>query len=654
MHPPKLFLSKETPFPEKNSYFRLSKKKQFPRITANMENYIVSARKYRPDTFETVVAQKSLTTTLKNAIHTGKLAHAYLFCGPRGVGKTTCARIFAKTINCEHPTADGEPCNSCESCLSFNQQRSFSIYELDAASNNSVDDIRGLNEQVRIPPQVGRYKVYIIDEVHMLSQAAFNAFLKTLEEPPAHAIFILATTEKHKIIPTILSRCQIYDFSRIESSDIIAHLKSIADREGITSEYDALRIIAQKSDGCMRDALSLFDQMTSFTQGNLTYDKVIGSLNILDYDYYFRFTEQILAGQTSQLLLLFNEILNKGFEGNIVISGLASHFRDLLVASDPATHPLLECGEELRKRYIEQAAKCPPKFLFRAIKLCNDCDAGYRSSRNKRLLVELTIIQLSQITDGGEESSGQRPARLKPIFNADAQQVAASAPSPAPAPVATAPQQQTAPTTPPAPQAVAPTAAPAPTSAPAPAQQRAAQPGVLNGRPEALKRGVESGKTPFGGMFSRTHTAATRGATTTTQQVAQSEDNAPAAEPAKRVALTQESLAQKWFEYALQLPANEHAIADRMKIMTPELLSDSSFVIKVDNMHVSEIFAKEAKSITTYIANAIGSGNIEMKIEQNTQQVQRRIYNRTEQFKLLTEKNPALEKLREHLNLDFA
>ena len=622
-----------------------------------MENYIVSARKYRPDTFESVVAQKSLTTTLKNAIHTGKLAHAYLFCGPRGVGKTTCARIFAKTINCEHPTPDGEPCNSCESCQSFNQQRSFSIYELDAASNNSVDDIRGLNEQVRIPPQVGKYKVYIIDEVHMLSQAAFNAFLKTLEEPPAHAIFILATTEKHKIIPTILSRCQIYDFSRIESNDIIAHLKSIADREGITSEYDALRIIAQKSDGCMRDALSLFDQMTSFTQGNLTYDKVIGSLNILDYDYYFRFTEQILAAQTSQLLLLFNEILNKGFEGNIVISGLASHFRDLLVASDPATHPLLECGEELRKRYIEQAAKCPPKFLFRAIKLCNDCDANYRSSRNKRLLVELTIIQLSQITsDGGEDASGQRPARLKPIFNAPAQQAQAQAQ--APAQQATAPTQEVrqaqAHAQPVATKVQETPAAPQAKPAEAPATPKPLQPGVVNGRPEALKRSVESGTTPFGGMFSRTHTIATRGTSTATAQQTTAANDAPTTDNSKRTPLTQENLSQKWFEYALQLPVNEHALADRMKIISPEILSESSFVIKVDNQHVTEIFAKEAKSITAYISNALGCGNIEMKIEQNTQQVQRRIYNRTEQFKLLTEKNPALEKLREHLNLDFA
>ena len=616
-----------------------------------MENYIVSARKYRPDTFDSVVAQKSLTTTLKNAIHTGKLAHAYLFCGPRGVGKTTCARIFAKTINCEHPTAEGEPCNNCESCQSFNQQRSFSIYELDAASNNSVDDIRALNEQVRIPPQVGRYKVYIIDEVHMLSQAAFNAFLKTLEEPPAHAIFILATTEKHKIIPTILSRCQIYDFSRIESNDIIAHLESIAAREGITSEYDALRIIAQKSDGCMRDALSLFDQMTSFTQGNLTYEKVIGSLNILDYDYYFRFTEHILAAQTSQLLLLFNDILNKGFEGNIVISGLASHFRDLLVASDPATHPLLECGEELRKRYIGQATKCPPKFLFRAIKLCNDCDANYRSSRNKRLLVELTIIQLSQLTsDNGDDASGQCPARLKPIFKAQAAVPQQQVQQPQ-AGTSTPNAEREAPTTP----ADNATQVQAPVQAEAPATQKPLRPGVVSGRPESLKRNVEGGKTPFGGMFSRTHTNATRGTTASAAQPATAESGASTtANSQRRTPLTQENLAQKWFEYALQLPVNEHALADRMKIITPEIQSEGSFIIKVDNQHVSEIFAKEAKSITAYIANAIGCGNIEMKIEQNTQQVQRRIYNRTEQFKLLTEKNPALEKLRKHLNLDFA
>ena len=606
-----------------------------------MENYIVSARKYRPDTFDSVVAQKSLTTTLKNAIHTGKLAHAYLFCGPRGVGKTTCARIFAKTINCEHPTADGEPCNNCESCRSFNQQRSFTIYELDAASNNSVDDIRALNEQVRIPPQVGRYKVYIIDEVHMLSQAAFNAFLKTLEEPPAHAIFILATTEKHKIIPTILSRCQIYDFSRIESNDIVAHLKSIADREGITSEYDALRIIAQKSDGCMRDALSLFDQMASFTQGNLVYDKVIESLNILDYDYYFRFTEHILASQVSDLLLLFNEILSKGFEGNIFVSGLATHFRDLLVACDASTHPLLECGDDLKRRYVEQAAKCTPKFLFKAIKLCNDCDMNYRTSRNKRLLVELTIIQLSQAADGTDEASGRGPARLQPIFHKAEQSNAA--------PVEPRVQaiQSPSPTT-----TDVKTTATAPRTTEQTAQPAAVQPKVLNGRPEALKRGASENKMPFGGMFRRTHTTATREEENTNVEVNQKREVQATEEPKKR--LTQEALSQKWFEFALQLPVNERALGDRMKIISPEQREDNLFVIKVDNKMVAELFATEAKRITTYISEQLSCGRVDMKIELNEQQIQRRIYNRTEQFKLLAEKNPALEKLREHLNLDFS
>lgn len=616
-----------------------------------MENYIVSARKYRPDTFDSVVAQKSLTTTLKNAIHTGKLAHAYLFCGPRGVGKTTCARIFAKTINCEHPTADGEPCNNCESCRSFNQQRSFTIYELDAASNNSVDDIRALNEQVRIPPQVGRYKVYIIDEVHMLSQAAFNAFLKTLEEPPAHAIFILATTEKHKIIPTILSRCQIYDFSRIESNDIVAHLKSIADREGITSEYDALRIIAQKSDGCMRDALSLFDQMASFTQGNLVYDKVIESLNILDYDYYFRFTEHILASQVSDLLLLFNEILSKGFEGNIFVSGLATHFRDLLVACDASTHPLLECGDDLKRRYVEQAAKCTPKFLFKAIKLCNDCDMNYRTSRNKRLLVELTIIQLSQAADGTDEASGRGPARLQPIFHKAEQSNAAPVEPRVQAIQSPSPTTTDVKTTATAPRTTEQTAQPT-VAQPTATQPAAVEPKVLSGRPEALKRGASENRMPFGGMFRRTHTTATREEENTNVEVNQKREVQATEEPKKR--LTQEALSQKWFEFALQLPVNERALGDRMKIISPEQRGDNLFVIKVDNKMVAELFATEAKRITTYISEQLSCGRVDMKIELNEQQIQRRIYNRTEQFKLLAEKNPALEKLREHLNLDFS
>ncbi len=366
-----------------------------------MGSFVVSALKYRPATFKSVVGQSALTTTLKNAIKSNKLAHSYLFCGPRGVGKTTCARIFAKTINCDNRTPEGEACNQCESCVSFNQQRSYSIHELDAASNNGVDDIRSLTDQVRIPPQVGRYSVYIIDEVHMLSQGAFNAFLKTLEEPPAHAIFILATTEKHKIIPTILSRCQIYDFNRISITDTVNHLKYVANAEGIQIEESALNIIAQKSDGGMRDALSTFDQLVSFTGNNITYQATIENLNVLDYDYYYRIVNAFLSGGVSESLLLFNEILNKGFDAHHFIGGLSSYLRDLLVSKDPATIKLLEVGAEIAERYKQQASVCDTGFIFNALKISNDCDLNYRISKNKRLLVELALIKICQL--GGDK-----------------------------------------------------------------------------------------------------------------------------------------------------------------------------------------------------------------------------------------------------------
>jgi DNA polymerase III subunit gamma/tau len=364
-----------------------------------MDSYLVSARKYRPDTFRSVVGQAALTTTLKNAIKNKQLAHAYLFCGPRGVGKTTCARIFAKTINCFHPNEDGEACNECESCQSFNDLRSLNIFELDAASNNSVDDIRNLVEQVRIPPQLGEYKVYIIDEVHMLSTSAFNAFLKTLEEPPHHAIFILATTEKHKILPTILSRCQIYDFSRINVADIVGNLQHVAHSEGVEAEEEALNIIAMKADGGMRDALSIFDQVSNFGNGKITYQNVIDNLNVLDYDYYFKLTDAFRNGDLSQALLLFNDILNHGFEGQHFISGMSAHFRDLLVCKDPATLTLLEVGASIRIKYQEQAAHCPEGFLYTALRISNDCDLAYKESKNKRLLVELALIRIAQLSD---------------------------------------------------------------------------------------------------------------------------------------------------------------------------------------------------------------------------------------------------------------
>ena len=383
-----------------------------------MDEYIVSARKYRPMSFDSVVGQQALTTTLKNAVKSGKLAHAYLFCGPRGVGKTTCARIFAKAINCENPTNEGEACNECESCKAFAEGRSYNIFELDAASNNSVENIKTLMEQTRIPPQVGRYKVFIIDEVHMLSTAAFNAFLKTLEEPPAHVIFILATTEKHKILPTILSRCQIYDFERMTVPNIINHLKAVAEKENIQYDEQALNIIAEKADGGMRDALSIFDQAASFSQGNITYQKVIEDLNVLDEDNYFNIINLALENKVSDIMVLLNNVINKGFDGGHLINGLASHVRNVLMAKDVQTLPLLEVSEQQRKRYQEQAQKCPTLFLYNALKIMNQCDVEYRQSSNKRLLVELTLIQVAQITQKDDDVpvSGRSPKRLKSLF----------------------------------------------------------------------------------------------------------------------------------------------------------------------------------------------------------------------------------------------
>ena len=383
-----------------------------------MDEYIVSARKYRPMSFDSVVGQQALTTTLKNAVKSGKLAHAYLFCGPRGVGKTTCARIFAKAINCEHPTADGEACNECESCKAFGEGRSYNIFELDAASNNSVENIKSLMEQTRIPPQVRRYKIFIIDEVHMLSTAAFNAFLKTLEEPPAHVIFILATTEKHKILPTILSRCQIYDFERMTVPNIISHLKSVAEKENIQFDEEALSVIAEKADGGMRDALSIFDQAASFSQGNITYQKVIEDLNVLDAENYFNIIDLALENKVSEVMVLLNTVINKGFDGGHLINGLASHVRNVLMAKDAQTLPLLEVSEQLRNRYQQQAQKCPVNFLYTALHIMNRCDVEYRQSSNKRLLVELTLIQVAQITQKDDDvpASGRSPKRLKSLF----------------------------------------------------------------------------------------------------------------------------------------------------------------------------------------------------------------------------------------------
>ena len=366
-----------------------------------MGNFIVSARKYRPQTFDTVVGQKSITNTLKNAILNNHLAQAFLFCGPRGVGKTTCARILAKTINCFNISEQTEACNTCESCTSFNEQHSFNIHELDAASNNSVDDIRSLVDQVRIPPQVGDRKIYIIDEVHMLSQAAFNAFLKTLEEPPAHAIFILATTEKHKIIPTILSRCQIFDFKRIQVEDVANHLAEICEKESIEFESDALHIIGQKADGALRDGLSIFDRMVSFNQAKITYKDTLENLNILDYDYYFKVVDQALKQDIPSTLLTFNEILKKGFDGHNFMNGLAEHLRNVLVCKNPQTIELLEVGDTIKTKYLEQSQSCHQDFILAALEICNECDVNYKSSRNQRLLAELSLMQICSLSSEG-------------------------------------------------------------------------------------------------------------------------------------------------------------------------------------------------------------------------------------------------------------
>ncbi len=419
------------------------------------DKYIVSARKYRPSTFRSVVGQQSLTHTLKTAIASGRLAHAYLFCGPRGVGKTTCARIFAKTINCEHPTPEGEACNECPSCKAFNEQRSYNINELDAASNNSVDNIRDLTDQVRIPPQTGRYRVFIIDEVHMLSQAAFNAFLKTLEEPPEYAIFILATTEKQKVIPTILSRCQIYDFARITVPDIVQQLQYVCEQESIEAEPAALNVIAQKADGAMRDALSIFDQVAASTEGHITYQSALENLNVLDYDYYFKLVEAFLAGDVIESLLIYREIRDKGFDSQFFINGLAQHLRDLMVASTPRTRHLLEMNDEVAQRYGEQSVKLAPAFYYRALDLCNTCDLNYRNASSKQLLVELTLIKLCQLVAPAsqpQQAPQQGIQKMTPAATPAQQQRPASPQQP---PVAQRPAapQQTTPPQPPVPEA---------------------------------------------------------------------------------------------------------------------------------------------------------------------------------------------------------
>lgn len=617
-----------------------------------MENYIVSARKYRPSTFESVVGQRALTTTLKNAIATQKLAHAYLFCGPRGVGKTTCARIFAKTINCMTPTADGEACNQCESCVAFNEQRSYNIHELDAASNNSVDDIRQLVEQVRIPPQIGKYKVYIIDEVHMLSASAFNAFLKTLEEPPRHAIFILATTEKHKILPTILSRCQIYDFNRISVEDTVNHLSYVASKEGISAEPEALNVIAMKADGGMRDALSIFDQVVSFTGGNITYKSVIDNLNVLDYEYYFRLTDCFLANKVSDALLLFNDVLNKGFDGSHFITGLSSHFRDLLVGKDPVTLPLLEVGASIRQRYQEQAQKCPLPFLYKAMKLCNECDLNYRISKNKRLLVELTLIQVAQLTTEGDDVNGGRSPKqtIKPVFSqpaaAQPSQVA-SASSVQQAPVHSSPASVTANVTPNRQPQMATTARPVSPSA-TNTTSSAPLPGA--GIPSVAK---EERKVPVMKMSSL-------GVSIKNPQRDQAAQNATVAhvprvqQPEQDSNFNERDLNYYWQEYAGQLPKEQVAIAKRMQVLRPVLLNNSTtFEIVVDNEIAAKDFTALIPELQDYLRGRLKNSKVVMTVRVSAPTETVRAVGRVEKFQMMSQKNQALMQLKEEFGLEL-
>jgi DNA polymerase-3 subunit gamma/tau len=593
--------------------------------------YIVSARKYRPITFDTVVGQAALTTTLKNAVKSGKLAHAYLFCGPRGVGKTTCARIFAKAINCQNPTAEGEACNECESCQSFNEQRSLNIFELDAASNNSVEHIKTLMEQTRIPPQLGRYKVFIIDEVHMLSTAAFNAFLKTLEEPPAHVIFILATTEKHKILPTILSRCQIYDFERMTIRNTVDHLKHVAEKEGITYEEQALAVIAEKADGGMRDALSIFDQAASFCQGNITYEKVIEDLNVLDAENYFQIIDLSINNKVSDIMLLLNGVINKGFDGGLLIQGLAKHVRNVLMAKDPQTLPLLEVSDQQRQRYQDQAKRCETRFLYQALKKMNQCDINYRQSSNKRLLVELTLIEIAQITQPNEEgdSAGRSPRRLKSLFKHLMRQAQ---------PKTAAPQVAAA-----KPVVSTQTSHPNDTGIDSKPSDKPSVPSKANEPNKTVKLGgigfswnnLMDQKKP-----SKINIIPGTISSTIPQQ--------------KDAQFSQEDLELQWMAMCNRMPQELSGIATRMKNMNPSITELPQIEVLVDNELIKQEMEDFKGRIVSTLRNSLQNENLSLEIRIAEQKEQLKPLTRREQFDKLTKENPAIDKLRQVFNLELA
>ena len=582
-----------------------------------MENYIVSARKYRPTTFESVVGQQALTQTLRNAIRSNRLAHAYLFCGPRGVGKTTCARIFAKTINCLTPTAEHEACNQCESCTAFNEQRSYNIHELDAASNNSVDDIRSLIDQVRIPPQIGKYSVYIIDEVHMLSQGAFNALLKTLEEPPSYAIFILATTEKHKILPTILSRCQVYDFTRITVADTIRHLQYVAQQEGITVGEQALNVVAQKADGGMRDALSIFDQLVAFCGKEISYEQAIEVLNVLNSDYYFRMVDAALQAAVGDALLLLNEVLQKGFDAGHFITGLAQHLRDVLVSKDAATAQLLETSDAIRQQYQQQATRCNARWIFNALDIVNTCDVQFRTAKNKRLTVELALVKLCRLVETPEvpTSEVQKPQ-----------------PAPAPArPVAAAQKSSPAQLNSSTP---TPQSAPQPAAAPKPAPQ-ASRPAPPMAMPSLGNLGTL-------GVKKETTAAAAPTATA---------EAAPAA-PTRNTPFTADQLFDAWAGLVLHFPGEERLIA-MLNTLVPELVTPELCRITVANPWQKQEFAKFGKQVMDLVRDTLKNDKLKLVVEVGEYKKTTRAYTAAEKYKVLVDMNPHVAELRSRMNLQL-
>ncbi|WP_316797915.1 DNA polymerase III subunit gamma/tau [Pedobacter frigidisoli] len=600
-----------------------------------MENFIVSARKYRPATFETVVGQQHITGTLKNAIKNNQLAQAFLFCGPRGVGKTTCARILAKTINCTNPTAEMEACGQCDNCQSFQNGHSFNVHELDAASNNSVDDIRSLIEQVRIPPQAGKYKIYIIDEVHMLSQSAFNAFLKTLEEPPSYAIFILATTEKHKILPTILSRCQIFDFNRIQVEDIAGHLSKIAERENIAFEADGLHIIAQKADGGLRDALSMFDQIASYANKNITYKAVIDNLNILDYDYFFKLTGHLTAAEVSQTLLLFDEILNNGFDGNNFINGLATHFRNLLVGKDAATIKLLEVSDNIRQKYLDQCRQTELSFLLTALNLANNCDLNYKNSKNQRLQVELALIKMCHIRSVVQLA--QQP--LSSIHTATDQDQDKKKTD-----VVTGTAQS--------PQAKAESENPVinipkpPVSSPPPPPEKAQQLPAAP-VPSATSISINMPKKNVGTLIPSLNDL---------ERLASGEDDGTpkTVTGEARTPFTNERLQEVWSNYVQQLKA-----ADKINLFTilnnfpPTLVSPVLIEISVESKTQEQFVVQESVELMNYLRNTLQNFAVDITFKQVERKIENRLYGNREKYEYLVNKNPKLEDLRRRFNLDI-